>query len=500
MSDTILVKTARGAGWAIGWRMVTRLLGFLSTLVLARLLLPGDFGLVALATGFSQGIMALSELGMEEAVIRQHDSSREIYDTAFTINLLRGLATAAIVVACAWPVAAFFKEPRLAPILLVLAGCTLIRAFENIGTVEFRRDFVFHKEFRLLILPRLSGVAVTIGAALVWHSHWALIAGIATGQILETGMGYVMHPYRPRPGLRAWRRLAAFSVWSWAISIAIMVRDRVDGFVIGRSLGIAQVGLYTAGAEIALLPTHELAAPLSRACFSGFAAALRQETEIASTYARILASVILVALPIGAGVSLVAAPAVMLALGPNWSSAVPVVQILGCSGIVLAPGLVTGTLLSAHGLLRSSFVITMLSMAFRAIGAIVLVRAYGLAGGALAHALTIVLENAAYMVIAFRHFRIRLTTAVALIWRGCLATLAMAAVLTAAGLGVDVEAPARSLLLAALTGAAVYAGVQLGAWLLCGRPAGAERDLLTLVGRMPGVSRLRRVSPAGHVD
>jgi lipopolysaccharide exporter len=500
VSDPILAKTARGAGWAIGWRISTRVLGLLSTVILVRLLTQTDFGVVALATGFSQGVLALSALGIDEAVIRLRVATREIYDTAFTINLIRGLATALVVAACAWPVAAFFNDPRLVPVLLALAACSLITSFENIGTIEFRRDFVFDKEFRLLMLPRLSAIAVTIGAALAWRNHWALIAGIATGQILETGMGYVMHPYRPRISLSAWRQLAGFSFWSWAMSFAIMIRDRVDGFVIGRSLGVAQVGVYSAGAEIALLPTYELAAPLSRVCFPGFAAAMHQETEIASTYSRILATVTLVVLPIGTGVSLVAVPVVVLTLGPTWLAAADVVRILGFSGAILAPGLVTATLLSAHGLLRSGFFITITSMVVRAISAIVFVNWFGLIGAAMAHALTIAVENAAYMIVAFRRFNIRTADTLRLVWRGILATVAMAAALTLGGLGADKEAPAQSLGVAVTAGALVYCGVLLGAWLLSGRPPGAETDLLALARRVLGWLGGTRVNPASRAD
>jgi len=477
--------------------MLTRVLGLVSTLILVRLLVPKDFGLVALATGFSQGVLALSAFGIDEAVIRQRDATREVYDTAFTINLIRGLVTAMAVALCAWPVAAFFEDPRLVPILLVLAGCTLIAGFENIGIVEFRRHFEFHKEFRLLMLPRLCAIGVTIASALVWRSHWALIAGIATGQVLETGMGYVMHPYRPRLGFAAWRQLATFSIWSWAVSVAIMIRDRLDGFVIGRMLGITQVGVYSAGAEIALLPTYELAAPLSRVCFSSFAAASREEQEIASTYLRILATVIVVSLPIATGVSMVAGPVVMLTFGPAWMGAADVVRILGFSGVMLAPGLVTATLLSAHGLLRSGFYINLVSVVVRATSAIVLVQLFGLIGAAAAHALTIVIENSAYIVIAFRRFQIRLPDAWRLVWRGICATLAMVGVLTAGGLGSGTTAPAQSLSVAVVAGAAVYGGVLLGAWALSGRPDGAETDLLMLARRVLG---RRVVNPADRGD
>jgi O-antigen/teichoic acid export membrane protein len=483
LADSILSQTARGAGWAIGWRLSRRVLGVLNTFILARLLVPDDFGLVALATGFSQGIMALSTLGIEEAVIRAKSATRETYDTAFTINLMRGMATAAIVAACASPVADFFKDPRLMPVLLAVAGCATITSFENIGVVEFRRDFAFEREFRLLLMPRLAAIAVTVGVAFVWRTHWALVAGIATVQTLTTAMGYVMHPYRPRLGLRAWRQLAGFSVWSWGIGVAIMLRDRVDGFVIGRLLGLADVGVYAVGAEFGIMPTYELAAPLSAACFSGFAAAARAGTEIASSYLRILATVSLVVLPVGAGVSLVAGPLVLLAFGPRWAEAADVVRILGAAGASVVLGTVSFALLSAGGMLGPAFAINTMSLAVRTTGAIVLVSLFGLRGAAIAYAVSLLLENFAHLFVAFRRFHIRGLELLNKVWRGLLATAAMAGVLHVAHLGDDMGSPVRSLVAGVAAGAGVYTAVLLGAWLASGRPAGAETDLLALVRR-----------------
>jgi lipopolysaccharide exporter len=484
LSDSILSKTARGAGWAIGWRVSRRILGLANTLILARLLVPDDFGLVALATGFSQGILAFSTLGIEEAVIREKSATRETYDTAFTINLIRGLATAAIVAVCAWPVAEFFKDQRLMPVLLALAGCGMITSFENIGIVEFRRDFAFEREFKLLLLPRLTAIAVTVGVALIWRSHWALVAGIATAQTLTTAMGYVMHPFRPRIGLTAWRQLVGFSVWSWGISVAIMLRDRVDGFVIGRMLGLAEVGVYAVGAEFGIMPTYELAAPLSAACFSGFAAAARSGAEIASTYLRILATVSLIVLPVGAGVTLVAGPLVVLAFGPRWAEAADIVRILGAAGSSVVLGTVSFALMSAGGMLGPAFAINTMSVVIRTAGAIVLVTLFGLRGAAMAYALSLLIENFSHLFVAFRRFHIRGLALLDKVWRGLLATAVMAGVLRGAHLGDDMASPVRSLIAGVLVGAIVYTLTLLGAWLACGRPEGAETDLAALVRRM----------------
>jgi O-antigen/teichoic acid export membrane protein len=125
-SDALLAKTASGAGWVIGFRLTTRLLGIASTLTLVRLLGPGDFGLVALASSFAQTIDTIANLSPHEAVIRERAPDRAMYDTAFTMSFLRGLLTAAVIAAGSVPAAGFFHEPRLVPVLLALAVSTLI--------------------------------------------------------------------------------------------------------------------------------------------------------------------------------------------------------------------------------------------------------------------------------------------------------------------------------------------------------------------------------------
>src|ERR1700749_277616 len=112
-SGFVQAKTLTGAVWLVSWRMVTRFIGLGSTLALARLLVPADFGLLGMATAFSGSIDALSTLGLQDALVRRRAEGNEIYDTAFTLQLIRAVLTITILLVFAAPVAAWFKEPRL---------------------------------------------------------------------------------------------------------------------------------------------------------------------------------------------------------------------------------------------------------------------------------------------------------------------------------------------------------------------------------------------------
>ncbi len=481
--QSVLARTATGMGWIVGWRMVTRVLGLCNTLILVRLLLPSDFGLVALGTGFALAVDMLSVLGVEDALVRERAPTRAMYDSAFTMSALRSLATAVVIAAVAVPIGRFFGEPRLANVLYALAAGALIQGAGNIGVIDFRREMEFHKEFVLQVLPRILSIVVTIACALIWHSYWALVAGILANRTGRTVFSYRMHPYRPKLTLRAWRSLIGFSVWTWAVCMVTLVRDRMDTFVIGRVLNAAHVGMYSIGEEVAALPTTELVAPLGRACFSGFTAARYSGGSVAETYMRAVSTTFLLTLPAGLGVSLLADPLVRLAVGSRWVEAIPVIQVLGVMGALTVFGNVAGVLFSVFGVLRLQFLVGAACVVARLLLLLPLVARYGIVGAAIGSLLGAGIEQAALAMLAFRRFHLGYRVLLRRVWRILLAAAIMTAVLCWTGFGWHATAGsglrlAAQLLAASGLGALVYGLALLLLWQACGRPQGAEADLL----------------------
>lgn len=478
---SLLLRTARGAGWVMAWRLGTRVLGLLSTLVLVRLIQPADFGVVALATGFMQTIDGMLALGTEEAVIREPAPGRDFYDTAFTLNLLRGLSVTLVVAALAYPAAGFFADERLGPVLLFVACLPLLDGVSNIGAVDFRRDFAFHKEFAIMVLPKLASIVTAMTAAFLLHSYVAMLFGIAVNRVLRVVMSYVMHPYRPGFSLASWRGLGGYSLWTWLLSLAVLLRDRCDSLLLGRLTDIAAVGFYAVGDEIAALPTTELIEPLGRAAFSGFAAGRQAASDVGHTYLRLIGSAALLTLPAGVGLSLVAAPLVALAFGPAWNQAVPVLRILSLSFTVMVFGHLSLHLLSAHALLGRLVGITCAGALVRIALLAILIPRFGLTGAALAAASAVLLEQILTVATAMRRFNLPPGRLIGIIWRPVLAVAVMALTLWRIGLGWSDETSPLALAEACVAGAVVYAVVLAASWLLAGRPAGAESDLIALL-------------------
>lgn len=491
VEEAMLSRMARGASWVLAWRMATRLLGLVSTLVLARLLVPEDFGLVALAASFAFALEALLYLGVEDQIVRSRNPDRTLYDTAFTINLLRGLAVGGLVAGVTPMAASFFNEPRLAPILYALAASAIAAGAANIGTADFRRRIEFHLEFRMLFLPRVASVIATIAAAAVTQSHWALVLGILLHRAGVIGMGYAMHPFRPRLSLRAWRELVGVSFWTWTIGVASVARDRSDSIVVGRAAGIAEVGVYAAGVEIATVPTWELAAAASRAVMPGFADALRADDpdRQRNAFSRIFGLILLVTLPAGVGLSLVAGPLVMVLLGPRWMAAAPVVGVIAIA-LAWSPLETVGSAwLGAKAALRTLLAILVVSAVFRVLLLVVLTPHYGLPGAAVAAGAGRLLEGAAQMFIAARYLQVRTRTIFGAAWRPAAAVVGMAVALHLLDLAWPLTSPVgesalASLALSATIGALVYVAGLLALWLATGRPQGAEADALEALRRV----------------
>ncbi|NKC30550.1 oligosaccharide flippase family protein [Falsiroseomonas selenitidurans] len=499
-APSILARTARGAFWVVGWRLATRLLGLVNTLILVRLLGPEDFGLIALATTFAIALDICLAIGVEEQIIRAPSPSRALYDTGFTLNLLRGLLVGALVALAAAPAAEFFGDARLEPVLLALAVSAAISGLASIGVADFRRNLQFEREFALYIYPRFASIVVAIGMAFLVRSHWALVAGIFVNRLGILGMGYAMHPWRPRLTLSAWRELAGISAWSWLLNLAITAKDRSESLVIGRLMGTTPVGHYAVGAELATLPTTELIDPICRACMPGFAASRRGEgASPAEDYLRIMALLALLTLPAGLGISAVAGPVVALGFGQAWLEAVPVVAVLGLAGILTSFGNVSAAMLNAHARLATLVAIVVAAGVLRLGLLLVLVPAMGLPGAAIAVGLALLAEHVALLLRGLGLVGLGLAPLLARLWRPAAAAALMALLLWQAGLGWAPPPGAAGQAVAPLLAAmALGAGGYLAAlslfWAVSGRPAGAERDLFgllwRLLGRLPLLRRL----------
>jgi len=460
-------------------RLADRSIGFASTLVLARLLVPADFGLVAMAASVMALVELLGAFGFDIALIRETNPKPSQFNCAWTLNISLGVIMALFMLGLAWPLSEFYSEERLPLAIVALAVGTLGGSFENIGIVEFRRQLNFDQEFRFQITKRLISFTVTLTLAFTIGNYWAMIAGMVTGRIVGTALSYVVHPFRPRLGLVGASAMLHFSKWLLFNNVISFLEDRSSDFFIGRINGPSSLGLYNMGYELANLPTTDLVAPISRAVFPSYAKVAGDGPQLRDMFISVISVTAMLAVPAGLGLAVVASLVTPLLLGEKWLGAIPVIEIVAIHGVihslqsnVYATYLARGRaeLPAKLGLVYVSLLISLIAL---------LAPQFGIIGAAYACLITAAIMAPINLMICSRLLEMPIGRWADNVWRPIFAAAGMYYALRHVKDAMVNQSLWVALSACVATGAVIYLATLLFLWLLSGRPEGAERMLLT---------------------
>lgn len=483
----LTLRMAKGAGWMVLLRLAHSAIGVLSTVILARLLLPGDFGLIAMASAMITALGLLTTFKFEAALIQNQAAGRDHYDTAWTLNVLLGTLLAALLALLARPAALFYGEPRVEAILYVLALATFIESFQNIGIVAFQKELNFGREFGFMMLKKLAGFCVTIPLAFAWRNYWALAAGILATSIAGNAASYLMHPYRPRLALVATRELVQFSRWLLLDNLIYVLRNRSADFIIGKLGGSRQLGVFAMAHEIATLVSANLLAPISRATLPGYAQMAADPGVLRAGYLSVLEITAMITLPAAVGIGAIAPVLVPAVLGPKWLDTIAPMQVLAvASALALMMGNAAPAYIAAGKPrlvvgVSGAYVITLLPALF------LLIPEGGPLGAAWAFLLAAAANVPVTLWLTRRTLELSPADWIRRLWRPVGASVIMYAIVTGATLEMPPAAGAAGqiaqLLLFVVLGAVTYTAAVLGLWQIAGRPQGAERTLLNQLAR-----------------
>jgi PST family polysaccharide transporter len=470
-----------GAAWMTMLRIASRVLGFASVLILARLLAPTEFGVVALATSIVGGVAVLGEFSFDMALIQRREATRAYYDTVWTLTILRNLAIAAALLFAAAPIARFYASPVLEWALQVLAALIAIESIQNVGVVDFRKHLLFKREFWFSLLPRLAGVAVAIPAAFALRSFWALIAGIAAQRLTSVVASYTLHPYRPRWSLSESSEIVRFSAWLLGNNVVRFGLERLPLFVIGHGGNLGAVGTYDVAKEFAELPTTELIFPVSRAVFPGLVTLAEDREALRSTVIDVLGLVVCLGLPLVIGIALTADLLVSILLGPSWLEAIPCLRVLALSAVLTVGFANAGALFIAIGRPDLTLILNLVQLAATAIALAIWFPANGATGAAWAVVTGAAVRLAINHLFLGRVLKIAALAVARSVWRPVTAVSAMslAVIAISSDSGLAVGDGIVELMVRAATGIAVYGAVLWLLWRLSGRPDSTERQILS---------------------
>ncbi len=481
-----------GSIWMVGLRWALRLLGVVNIAILARLLTPEDFGLVAMATAIVALTRVFFELGVDYALIRKADATSEHFDAAWTIRLVQCVCLSLFLLIISPHAAEYYSEPSIVDMLRVLAVGAIFQGLSNIGIVSFRKELEFGKEFRFAVVTKAVSIGTTIALAFTLRTYWALILGILTANLVECVFSYLFHTYRPRVNFRSAGEIWSFSKWMITLQIANYFSSKFDRVLLGGAVPAAQLGHYTIGIEISQMTTSELVAPVSRALVPGMAKLQHVPKRLRAAFLKTLGATAIVTLPTGVGIILVADQLIPLVLGPQWMPAIGITKIASVYLIMSTLGsaalnicLVTGHIskVSVLSFLRAVVFIALFFPIFNAEGI------YGVMY--LRTALTAVYVSLLIALVANIH-AISVQSIISQLWKPALSSCAMAAVVTS---WQPFSSGSLTLILTTkvLLGVLAYAATLFVLWKLYGRSADVENDIIELLSSR--VSAFRRKTP-----
>jgi lipopolysaccharide exporter len=496
---SIADRLLTGSLWVSFSRVIVNGLSTLSTIVLAWYLLPSDFGLVALATTMLAIVTTITELSLNEALIRHENPGETHFSAAWTLGVARGLILALLFAASAYPLSFLYDDPRLSGVILALSLSLFIGGFINPKKAMLQRELIFWQEFVLNVSQKVVGFVVTVAVAIIYQSYWALVVGTLAMQVTNVIASYMVMPFRPRVTFAHIREFFSFSVWITAGQIVNTLNWRFDYLLIGKVLDSSSLGYYSLGGQLALMPTREATAPLTATIYPAFSNVRHDPPRLAAAYQRTQALLTAIALPAGIGMAVIADPLVRLVLGEKWLPVIFIIQALSSVYALQTLGSLNQPLGIALGQTRTLFIRDTQMLFVRVPIITIGLVFWGLTGLIVARVATGLFSSFVNMIMVKRFINVSVTAQLWANFRALASSAVMAAGVTlahnhyVADMQLSNMHATLVMQLAVLVslGGLLYCGSSLLLWLVMDRPQGPETEVKRLAGKV-----LSKVSPA----
>lgn len=325
MTEPVKTNTFFSIFWSILSRWGSKLIGMVSTFVLARLLTPADFGIIAMATIVVAFLESLTQAGLNLYILRYKEHDNRVFNAAWTVGIIQAFVIAIPLIILAPFIAQFYNQPVLTDVIYCLALVRVIQGLNNFGIIIAQKEMNFKIDFVLTIWTRLVYLTTTIGFAWYFQSFWALVLGQLVSSLFGCAFSYYLHPYRPRFSLHNWRDMLKYSKSTVPLSIGRYLNNQVDVAIVGRVASVQFLGFYHIAVNLAGLFTKELLMPVIRGLIPNLSV-LRESRNFKDILLYTFAAAVYVFLPVGIGLSSVANEFIPVFLGDKWHAAIPMLE------------------------------------------------------------------------------------------------------------------------------------------------------------------------------
>lgn len=331
-------KAFLGVGYLTLLNILTQLVSFLKLSILARILMPSDFGLFALVTVTITTFETLSETGFNYAAIHMNVDIKKIAKILLVINITRGMLLSVLTLISAPLLSQFFKSENLLDLLLLASLIPFLRGFINPLTIRFQKELEFSKVFLTQFIPIVMTVISSIILVFYYHSAMALLLGLIIGTISEVIFSYmiVRFPTREPLNKKYLKKLFSYGKWITAGGLINYLSIQIDNLFIGKFFGTEALGLYDFAFKTANLAFTQVTDTISRVAFPLYVKRNKEKKHLQSLFIKNVVSVTIPALILTIPFLLFPQQILLFLFGEKWLVAAPTLQILSIYGLLRA--------------------------------------------------------------------------------------------------------------------------------------------------------------------
>ena len=332
-------NTLTGFGWMGGSRAVTRGFSIIRTIILARILLPSDFGVYGIVLIVLAILELLTETGINIFLIQEDDENIDKYiDTAWVVSIVRGVLIFLLLLVTAPTIAKFFNTFEVVPLIYLASLVPLIRGFINPSQVKLQKNLQFGKEFGLRTSVFVFDCTVAIVAAFILKSPSALILGLIAGAVMEVILSFMIVSPFPKFKFEKAKSLKVVRTGKWITLAGIFdyLAKNGDNLVVGKLLGTTALGFYQMAYTFSTLPVTEVSDVSGKVVFPIYTRIAGDQKRLKRAYLLLILAVTAVASGMAVVFFVFAKPIVLLVLGDNWLPIVEPLKILSIFGAIKA--------------------------------------------------------------------------------------------------------------------------------------------------------------------
>ncbi|KQM37439.1 lipopolysaccharide biosynthesis protein [Sphingomonas sp. Leaf10] len=330
-SESLRGQVRRAVIWRSGSQIVGQTVSWASTFLVIRLLTPADYGLVAMTGVVLLLLNMLNGHGLANALIQHRDVSVREQRQVFGMLLLLNITLGAMQFVAAPLVAAYYREPFVADLLRVQSLLYLTTPFSSLAYALLARRMDFHRQAQVNLLSSFLGAMAAIGGAYAGLGVWTLV--LAPAVLFATraiGLTIAARAWMwPSFDFRGAGHLARYGGVVAGASLLSFAQSQADILVAGRWFDAHVVGVYTTALFLTQIFTNKVVPPINEVAFSAYARMRDDRAAVAEGFVRSVRVLMLIAVPFFIGLAVTAEPAVVIALGPQWHEAAPLVALLG---------------------------------------------------------------------------------------------------------------------------------------------------------------------------